>query len=82
MMMDFQVILIVMNQKLMIRQCKKFNFIKYIIYSANNKNLTILRTNLIFGTRSYFIRYLTQNFLENIDAINNPYYKNFRFHPL
>ncbi len=53
-----------------------------MIYRKKNNNLTILRTNLIFGTRSYFVRYLTQNFMENIEAVNGSSYKNFRFNPL
>lgn len=59
-----------------------FIFIIFKLHSEKYKNVTILRTNLIFGTRSYLIRYLTQNFIENIHAINNSYYKNYRFNPL
>ena len=51
-------------------------------FRQKNKNLTILRTNFIFGTRSYLVRYLTQNFLENIDPINISAYKKFNFNPL
>ncbi len=46
------------------------------------KKTVILRSNLIFGTNSYLVRYLMQNWMENNNVINNPSYKSFRFNPL
>ena len=44
---------------------------------------TIIRPNLIFGTRSYMIRFLTQHWIENYTYFNDiEIYKHYRFNPL
>lgn len=45
-------------------------------------NTTILRSNLVFGTRSYLVRFLVQNWMENYSPFQSTPYKHFRFHPM
>ena len=55
-------------------------------YSLNRNyydKLIILRPNLIFGTKSYIVRFLTQHWIENFTYFNNiEFYKHYRFNPL
>jgi hypothetical protein len=52
------------------------------VLNSFNKS-TILRPNLIFGTKSYMIRFLTQHWIENYTYFNNiETYKHYRFNPL
>ncbi len=57
--------------------CKNYYNIRKIF-----PNTTVLRTNLIFGTRSYFVRFLTQCWMEDFSFIENASLKHFRFHPM
>jgi hypothetical protein len=46
------------------------------------ENTTILRSNLVFGTNSYLVRYLVQNWMENFTPFHSAPLKHFRFHPI
>jgi hypothetical protein len=43
---------------------------------------SILRSNLTFGTSSYFTRFLTQNWMNNFSHFDATHFKNFRFNPM
>lgn len=46
------------------------------------KNSTIMRTNLVFGTHSYFVKFLQQNWLANHMPFDGEKFKSFRFQPI
>jgi len=43
---------------------------------------TILRSNLVFGSRSYMCIFLTQNWMEDFSFFESSHLKHFRFHPI
>lgn len=45
-------------------------------------NAFVMRVNLAFGSNSYLVRYLTQNWLSNHSAFNADKHKHFRFNPV
>lgn len=45
-------------------------------------NTTILRTNLVFGTQSYLVRFLMQTWMEGYSPFHTTGFKHFRFHPM
>jgi hypothetical protein len=46
------------------------------------KKSVIMRVNMVFGSNSYFVRYLQQNWLCNHAPFNEESYKHFRFNPM
>lgn len=43
---------------------------------------SILRSDLVFGSRSYVIRYLTQNWMNDYSPFESENFKSFRFNPM
>jgi hypothetical protein len=60
---------------------KEFNEARDYVMNTFPKTV-FLRTNLIYGPESYFIRFIIQNWLNNTQAFEGEKYKNFRFNPL
>ncbi len=55
---------------------------KKIIFRSTFENTTILRANLVYGTNSYLVRFLTQNWQEDYSPFESVPFKHFRFHPM
>lgn len=68
---------VMMKKSLKKKHCKiVYNFRKIF------PKTTILRTNLVFGTRSYFIRFLTQCWMEDFSNFEGARLKHYRFNPI
>ena len=46
------------------------------------KKTVIMRVNMVFGSNSYLVRYLQQNWLCNHSPFDGDQYKHFRFNPM
>lgn len=45
-------------------------------------NSTIIKTDLVFGSNSYFIKFLIQSWAQSYSYFNNDNYKHFKFNPI
>ena len=45
-------------------------------------NTSVLRSNVVYGSRSYLIRFLTQNWMNNFAPFESANFKHYRFNPM